>query len=303
MLEIDDGAKGFNGICNRGKLHSERTVPTPSVRGQTRARLPSAAKGTLMPKKKSSTQRRRPAPEAKTSAKRRKPAKPKKSPLTPEKFRKLAAPYLQLMASMPVTKQEKAEKLRAYHSLGRILQAQMPPRSYGDKQMEQMAKAIGRKRRWLYLVWQFAKTYTQEDLENLCEYANHLTWAHVLCLLSLDKEKRSRYQQRAAERNWKTQDLRRAIRREAQSSGDPADRKGPRIHVPDDPVDALDRLVDEGERWCRRCDLVAAKIDGIRSQRARRQVQKVAEDAKSVLRDVARAARDAMKKLPQDEGR
>jgi hypothetical protein len=252
-----------------------------------------------MAKKKSSTKRHKPAPKAKPSAKRQEPARQDEPPLTPEKFRKLAEPHLQIIKTTAGTKLEKAERLRAHHGLGRILQARMPPCSYGDKQIEQMAEAIAYRSRWLYLVWQFARKYTVEDLENLCEYADRLSWAHVSCLLSLDKEKRSTYQQRAAKHKWNSEDLRLAIRREAPGSGERTNRKGPETPVPDDPVLALARLADEGDLWCRRCGLVVDSVSGRRFRGLRER----STDATSAVRAFLEAARDAMKKLLQDDGR
>jgi len=67
--------------------------------------------------------------------------------------------------------------------------------------------------------------------------------------------------------------------------------------VPEDPGDALAKLLAEGDIWRRRCEVVTKKLQGSIPDRSRKRLQKRAAEATKELEEIAKTARKAAREI------
>lgn len=182
--------------------------------------------------------------------------------MTPTQFRSRVQPQLRILRERAISPEQKAQRLKAYHAIGSVVAEAIPGRAtWGDKNVAELAKAIGYKESMLTKLRAFAINYSKRDLNRLCRLADRVTWSHVKLLLSIDdKGRRARKEEQIASKAWSTEDLRRAMKAEAaerHAGGRPFSR-------PADPLAGLRQLIAESERWLRLCeDVWAAEDDSL----------------------------------------
>jgi hypothetical protein len=145
------------------------------------------------------------------------------SPLTPQQFRKIAAPYLPAIKSHIASDQDRIRQLEAIYQFSKLLNDLVPKHaSYGDHQMNQFAEALGYSNGRLSMIRRFAAKFTRADFNELLK--TNLTFGHVGLLLSLSDSQRAKYQAEAAKRNWTVIDLHRpATATQHRETGRPKD--------------------------------------------------------------------------------
>ena len=148
------------------------------------------------------------------------------------------------------------KELRNYYQLGLDVLAadEKNPRKrmYSKGVSMAFATRIGKARAYVDKARQFAATYTEKQLDELCSLRRPdgmpLGRRHVVALLSVkDKRQRKRLQRRAAEEGWGTRRLGEEIT-VIQGSGSSG---GRRPRAPDSVDDALAQIVKMSDRWRR----------------------------------------------------
>ena len=220
------------------------------------------------------------------------------APATAEEFRRRARPFTAVLNKEATTDQEKAEHLRAYHRLGALSLELLPSRaSYGKGLLKQHAEAVDRPYGFLSVARRFAERYNKADLDQLCKHP--LEVGHLRVLVGVKaKKQRAKLQKQAYDQKLsvkalgdsKTQQLGRK-----RSGGAP-------IKIADNPMVAVLDLLNDGDKWVRRCEATIPKLTEIGGKRVPADLKDVAAEGVERLKAVGKAARQAEKELKQLSG-
>ena len=189
-------------------------------------------------------------------------------------------------------------ELRRYHSIGTASNREMPKRKYGG--IKAQCKKRGINENYLHKSRKFAREYSPERLEKLCERCVQgrypLRWSQILIILGVKDKDRDKLVHRAIENRWTFQSLRREIRRFRGTSKSRAGRPV-LIAVDRQPGLALQRMQEQCEMFNKLIDALKKKgtddeataFDGFPMA-----VRKAIENAKIKIDQVIEA-------IPQDQ--
>lgn len=161
-----------------------------------------------------------------------------------------------------------ADSIRAQREIGEIVLKFIPDKpKHGDRAYAALGKAIGHGGEWVYRARCFAVRYSKKEMETLLRVAPHISFAHVIQLLSVrDEVQRARFEAELGRRRWTVNQLKHAIQDKLGNR-----RKGGRpIKLPGRLQDGLQDMVDVVTGLNRRWNtwrIVAAKSN--RSTRTR----------------------------------
>src|SRR4051812_44813865 len=157
----------------------------------------------------------------------------------------------------PDPAEEAESRLRHLHAVGREALARFPVGAAFDPEtIHEIADREGLRLDNMQRARQFARSYSEKDLEELCRLRTAggmpLSWGHVRRLVSIpNKAKRSALQRRAAKEGWTAAQISEAILREVvgrrrQNGGRP-------FAAPRTLGEGLRQVVLRSEEWLRRC--------------------------------------------------
>jgi len=230
-----------------------------------------------MGKKKSSTRR-----------------KPRKRPAA--EFREQAEPFMAALKKKATTDQEKTERLRAYHGLGKLSLSVRKRGAYDKGELKADAKEAGLSYGYLYAARRFADRYDEEELNELCKQPLGLN--HLQTLLAVRAKKdRATLQKQAYEDKLSVKAL--GVLKK-QKFGRKGSGRVP-IKIADNPEVAVLDLLSGGDKWMRRCEATIPKLAKI-GKRVPAGLRDVASEGIERLRAIAKAARQAEKELKRLSG-
>src|SRR4051812_31018170 len=153
---------------------------------------------------------------------------------------------------------EEAESgLRHLHAVGREALARFPVGAAIDPDtVHEIAEREGLRLDNMQRARQFARTYSEKDLEDLCRLRTPggmpLSWGHVRRLVSIpNKAKRAALQKRSAREGWTAAQLSEVIQREV--VGRKRRYGGRPFTAPRTLEEGLRQVVLRSEEWLRRC--------------------------------------------------
>lgn len=148
----------------------------------------------------------------------------------------------------------RAGTLKFYHDLGKTLvEIQDDPGTYDRGAMRLIERALGTQARTLRKAANFARAYTDEDLQELIDLKSEtsgfmLHWGHISYLLILTtKEKRRMWAKRAVRNVWPPDELHRKI---VEHYGNKAEKPHGRAHqLPATIPGQVRQIRNETEKW------------------------------------------------------
>ena len=143
------------------------------------------------------------------------------------------------------------------HDIGKCVLSLVPSesRAYGEGRIERLAVALGKPENFGAILWatrSFYMKYDRPEVRVLCKPQNPggfvLSWGHMIHLISLDDEDRTRFQEDCLNAEWSCKELHRRIK----ESRVPQGQGGRHFRKPKSVEDALRQLVNESKTWDRR---------------------------------------------------
>ena len=136
-----------------------------------------------------------------------------------------------------------ADSIRAQREIGEIVLKFIPDKpKHGDGAYAGLGKAIGHGGEWVYRARCFALRYTAKEMETLLRVAPHISFAHVIQLLSVrDKELRVRFEAQLGAEHWTVDQLKHAIQKKF---GLRRTNSGAKPKLPARPQDGLQEMLD-----------------------------------------------------------
>src|SRR4051812_13052446 len=157
----------------------------------------------------------------------------------------------------PDPAEEAESRLRHLHAVGREALARFPVGAAIDPDtVHEIADREGLRLDNMQRARQFARTYSEKDLEDLCRLRTPggmpLSWGHVRRLVSIpNKAKRAALQKRSAREGWTAAQLSDVIQREV--VGRKRRYGGRPFTAPRTLEEGLRQVVLRSEEWLRRC--------------------------------------------------
>jgi hypothetical protein len=193
------------------------------------------------------------------------------------------------------------------HDIGKCVLSLVPSefRGYGEGRIERLAVALGKKENSGAILWatrSFYMKYDRPDVHALCKPESPggfvLSWGHMIHLISLDDEDRTRFQEDCLNAEWSCKELHRRIK----ESRIPQGQGGRHFRKPKSVEDALRQLVFESKTWDRRYHEVWFELDEPAIQKETRkdkseEVAELAAEAVKVLKTLQSDIEDCLPRL------
>jgi hypothetical protein len=204
-----------------------------------------------------------------------------------------------------LSKTDKRDLLWRY-DIGRCAHSLVPSdnRAYGEGRIEHLAVALGKKENFGAILWatrSFYMKYDRPEVRVLCKPQNPggfvLSWGHMIHLISLDDEVRTRFQEECLNAEWSCKELHRRIK----ESRVPQGQGGRHFRKPKSVEDALRQLVFESKTWDRRYREVWFELDepAIRMATGKGKSEDVAELATEAVKVLKTLQSDIENCLPR----
>jgi hypothetical protein len=173
----------------------------------------------------------------------------RKSTPTPEEF---AVAVQDLLPTIRMGGREShADSIRAQREIGEIVLKFLSDKpKHGDGAYAALGKAVGQGGEWVYRARCFAVRYSKKEMETLLRVAPHISFAHVIQLLSVrEEEVREKFETQLGVEHWTVDQLKHAIQGKLGKR-----RKGGRpVKLPVRPQDGLQEMLDDvitlNKRW------------------------------------------------------